>query len=366
MAGFFNQFLSQLAAGDQIKDYQHAARTFVDGLYRLSPKIGTMYHVFIDLNPMVAQTDQNSQIEIGLLAKNVALPKFSIQTKTLNAYNRKNIVQERVNYDPISFTFHDDSSDIVRDFWYGYYSYYYRDSDHEESLFHQDHKYKPRQEQNWGFTPASSSSTNTPAYINTIRIYSLHQKYFSSYALIRPTITAFGHGQHTAGEYEPMEHQMTVAYEAVRYETGAVTAGTVQGWNVMHYDNTPSPLNSIGGGTTSILGPGGLVQGIDSTITNLANGNYVQAALGAARTANNFKNTNIRNVAGAELATLGRNILRGQNPLSPIFVPTAGQINQGISKAINAIPGVGKPTDTNNINSQNNQLPPSNQGITNV
>jgi hypothetical protein len=41
-------------------------------------------------------------------------------------------------------------------------------------------------------------------------------------------------------------------------------------------------------------------------------------------------------------------------------------INQGISKAIGAIPGVGKISNTNNINSQDNQLPPSNQGITNV
>jgi len=362
MAGFFNQFLSQLATGDQIKDYQHAARTFVDGLYRLSPKIGTLYHVFIDINPAVANIDQNSQIETGLMAKSVNLPKFSVQTKTLNAYNRKNIVQERIQYDPISMSFHDDSSDVVRNFWYKYYSYYYRDSDHEESLFHQEHKYKPRQEQSWGYTPTETNGT--PAFINAIRIYSLHQKFFSSYILMRPTIISFQHGQHTAGEYETMEHQMTVAYEAVRYETGPVTNGTVQGWNVIHYDNTPSPLTSLGGGTTSILGPGGLVEGIGDTVTNLANGNYIQAALGAARTTRNFRNTNIRNVAGTELAQLGRNILRGQNPLSPVFVPTAGQINAGISKAVSAIPGLGRITNTNNINGQNNLLPNSNQGTT--
>lgn len=364
MAGFFNQFLQQVGTGDEIKDYQHAARTFVDGLYRLSPKIGTMYHVFIDLNPSVADVDQNSQIEIGLMAKSVNLPKFSIQTKTLNAYNRKNIVQERINYDPINLVFHDDSSDIVRQFWYGYYSHYYRDSDHEESLFHQSHKYKQRQEQTWGYTPKTTQGT--PAYINAIRIYSLHQKSFSSYILMRPTITAFSHGQHIAGEYETMEHQMTVAYEAVRYETGPVTNGTVQGWNVIHYDNTPSPLNSLGGGTTSILGPGGLIEGLGDTATNLANGNFIQAALGAARTAKNFKNTNIRNVASAELQQLGKNILRGQNPLSTVFVPTVGQINNGISAAVSAIPGLGKVTNVNNINGQNNQLPPSNQGTTNV
>ena len=146
-------------------------------------------------NSEVARTDQNSQIELGMMAKSVTLPRFSVSTKTLNAYNRKNIAQEKINYDPLSITFHDDSADVVRKFWYGYYSYYYRDSDHQLAIYDQDHKYKKRQQQNWGFSPQSSNGT--PAYINAIRIYSLHQKSFSSYILIRPTITSFTHGEHS-------------------------------------------------------------------------------------------------------------------------------------------------------------------------
>ena len=361
MAGFFNQFLKELATGDEIHDWQHASRTFIDGLYRLSPKIGTVYHVFMDLNPVVSQVDQNSQIEIGMMAKSVALPRFSVTTKTYNAYNRKNIAQEKINYDPLTISFHDDSADVVRDFWYGYYSYYYRDADHQETMYNQEHKYKKRQEQNWGFTPLTSQGT--PNYINAIRIYSLHQKAFSSYTLIRPTITSFQHGQHQAGEYTPMENTMTVAYEAVQYATGAVSNGTVIGFNTIHYDHSPSPLTSLGGGTTSILGPGGLVEGASDVITNLQNGNFLGAALGGFRTANNFKNTNLKTVAGAELAQLGKNILSGQNPLSSVFVPTAGSINQGIAKAVNGLPGGSIGT---NMNSQNAQIPSSNQGITGV
>jgi hypothetical protein len=130
-----------------------------------------------------------------------------------------------------------------------------------------------------------------------------------------------------------MEHQMTVAYEAVQYETGAVTNGTVQGFAEIHYDQTPSPLSSIGGGTTSILGPGGLVDGVSDSITNLANGNIFAAALGAYRTSKNFKKTSIKDVAKSEIAQTGRNILRGQNPLSTIFVPTSSSIKEGLSRA---------------------------------
>ena len=356
MAGFFNQFLKQVATGDEIHDWQHASRTFVDSLYRLSPKIGTVYHVFIDLNPTIAEVDQNSQIEIGLMAKSVALPKFSVQTKIYNAYNRKNIAQERINYDPLSITFHDDSADVVRNFWYGYYAYYYRDADHNEAMYGQEHKYKKRQEQGWGFTPLSN--TGTPNYINAIRIYSLHQKSFSSYTLLRPIIQSFQHGQHTAGDYVPMEHTMTVAYEAVQYATGAVSNGTVLGFNVIHYDNSPSPLSPVGGGTNSILGPGGLVDGASDFVTNLQNGNFVGAALGGARTVSNFKNTNFKSAGIAEIGQITRDILRGQNPLSTVFVPTGASINEGLAKA-----GVGTPgLEGTNMNSQNAQNHSSNQG----
>lgn len=333
MSNFFSQFVNQLGTGDNIKDYQHAQRTFIDGLYRLSPKQKFLFHVFVDLNPNVAQLDQNQQIEIGLMAKSAQLPKFTVQNKVLNAYNRKNIVQERIQYDPVIITFHDDSADVVREFWYNYYSYYYRDSDHVETMYHAPHKYAERQQQSWGYSPLSTKDTH---YINSIRIYSLHQKSFSSYILINPTITAFQHGDHA---YEDgagiMEHSMTLQYEAVQYETGPVSNGTVLGWNVIHYDNSPSPLSPIGGGTRSILGPGGLVQSAGDVITNLNNGNFLGAGLIGLRSYNNFKNSNLKQVAGQELLQVGRNILRGQNPLSTVYFPTAGSITEGISKASN-------------------------------
>lgn len=360
LSGVANSFVSQLATGDEIHDWQHASRTFIDSLYRLSPKIGTVYHVFIDLNPTIASIDQSNQIEIGLMAKSVQLPKFSIQSKTLNAYNRKNIVQERINYDPLSIVFHDDSADVVRDFWYGYYSYYYRDADHQEAIYESEHKYKKRQEQNWGFSPNPGSVVGTPGYINSIRVYSLHQKIFSSYQLMRPTITSFQHGQHVSGDYTPMEHTMTVAYEAVKYAAGTVSNGTVLGFNVIHYDNTPSPLSSLGGGTTSVLGPGGLIQGLTGVVKNLEDGNFLGAALGGLRTAQNFKNTSLKGIASTELQTAAKNILRGQNPLSTIFVPTASTVNQGLGRSVYSTPGY---FPGNNLNAQNTQLPSSNQGI---
>ena len=329
MAGLFSNFFQQALTGPNLRDYRHGQRTFVDSLYRLSPKYTHLFHVYFDLNPSVASVTQNEQIEIGMMAKTADLPKFSITQKTYNAYNRKNIAQDKINYDPVRFTLHDDSADVVRNFWYDYYSYYYRDADYSEEMYRMQHKYSLRQQKGWGFSPKADSP-----YLTAIRIYSLHQKQFSAYNLINPIITDFAHGQHQQGSNDVMQHEMTIAYEAVQYAYGTVSNGTVQGFNVMHYDNTPSPLSSLGGGTRSILGPGGLVDTIGGTLTNLNQGNYLGAAFTALRGAQSWKGADLKEIATGEALQVGQNILRGSNPTSQFFVPTASSVNASQSRAI--------------------------------
>jgi hypothetical protein len=355
MAGIsFNSFLSQIATGDTVKDYQHASKLFVDGLYRLSPKYTFLFHVYIDVNPVAASLIQgynsDENIELGMLAKSAQLPKFNIKNKTYNAYNRKNIVQDSINYEPITITFHDDSADIVTGFWGNYYTYYYRDGDYQESAYLQSHKYTQRQFRDWGFSPVGEEP-----FLSSIRIYSLHQKYFTAYTLLNPMITSFRHGEHQYGQNETMQHEMTVAYEGIHYMTGAVADGTVKGFNVIHYDNVPSPLSPYGGGTKSLLGPGGLMNAAGSALTNLSNGNFLAAAVIGARAANNFNNVNLSTIANAEFSQIGMNILKGQNQQATIFAPTASSIASSVTQAVfpspkqmNIAPGA-----VININNQN-------------
>ena len=51
----FGDILQSIAPNRNIRDYQHAARTFIDGLYRLSPKLNNLFHVFIDVNQNIFQ-----------------------------------------------------------------------------------------------------------------------------------------------------------------------------------------------------------------------------------------------------------------------------------------------------------------------
>jgi len=48
-----------------------------------------------------------------LVAKSCELPRFSIETQVVNAYNHKTIVQTKMNYEPITMTFYDQTNDVA-------------------------------------------------------------------------------------------------------------------------------------------------------------------------------------------------------------------------------------------------------------
>jgi hypothetical protein len=253
-----------------LRDFRHAARIFTDGNFRLSPKYGFLFYVEFDFNPLITQISNQAAQELGMIVKNVSLPKFTVDTKIHNAYNRKNIVQNKINYDPVTITFHDDQSDNVRQFWYDYYSYFYRDPDYADATYSAPHKYQSRPSFDWGYTPrpavgyASSLSVQPYQYIQAIRIYSLYQQQFSEYELVNPVISSFKHGEHSnSNTGEMLQHEMSIQFETVKYQTGYVTDNTVGGFVDLHYDRSQSPNGT---------GPGETAPGNNTTnITDLAN-----------------------------------------------------------------------------------------------
>jgi hypothetical protein len=271
-----NQYLSPAQDGTPvIRDYRHAARIFTDDNFRLSPKYGFLFYVEFDFNPLITNVSNTAARELGMIVKSASLPKFTIDTKTHNAYNRVNIVQNKVKYDPVNIVFHDDQADNVRNFWYDYYSFFFRDSDYADSTYGSPHKYQSRPSFDWGYSPRPTvgyNNANGPQpyqYIQAIRIYSLYQKNFSEYQLINPIITSFKHGDHVNGETSLLQHDMTVQFETVKYLTGYTTTNTVGGYVDLHYDTTPSPLAPAEGPDLVDNGQGGYSRA-SNTITDLA------------------------------------------------------------------------------------------------
>jgi len=178
------------------------------------------------------------------LVKSVALPKFTVDTQTLNSYNRKKIIQKRITYESLTITFHDDSADIVRNFWFDYFNYYYRDSDHPEANYQSPHLYSDsRMSTAWGFSPRVADA---PPYLNCIRVYSLHGGNFSEYVLVNPTIKSFRHGEHNHSPGEILNHEMIVEFETVLYYQGKITLDSVSGFAALHYDLYNGTVNLSG------------------------------------------------------------------------------------------------------------------------
>ena len=136
---FLNGFLDNVASGalspkGNLGDFAHAARMFVDDNQRLAPKVKFLYHVTFNINPkssaVIPQLAQKHMNEIGMLVKSAQLPAFNIQTDVINQYNRKKVVQKRIDYQPVSITFHDDNYGVTTALWEAYYRYYYRDGNY--------------------------------------------------------------------------------------------------------------------------------------------------------------------------------------------------------------------------------------------
>lgn len=355
MSDIFNNFFKQIARGDQIHDFQHAARLFVDNNFRLSPKSNWIYHVYFDINPQLTKIrDKNKLLEHGMLVKAIDLPKFNIQNKTLNEYNRPNIIQTKINYSDINITFHDDMANVIRGLWYDYLTYYYRDLDigysSSSGVVNPVHQapslYSNTQRDllnKFGYSPRSFDSQNEQQFIQAIRIYSLHQKKFSEYTLVNPIISSFSHGSHDSKGSEGLDCSMSVAYETVLYASGYVTTNTVRGFADLHYDKSPSPLTPAGGGTNSIMGPGGILSAVDEVIKDGSAGNFGAAAFKAFRAVEKNKNVDLRGLAKTELTAALTDVLSLKDPRDKFFIPTTGSLTN------NNFPGIQNASGSTNL-----------------
>lgn len=342
MASLYNADLKSIDPGAKTQPYDHATRLFLSDNFRLAPKQSFLYYVCINvdigtinaasiLQSLIAPDGTSSQTlieqyETGLLAKRVELPKFTLGTRTLNAYNRKNIIQTNISYDPINITFHDDAADIVNTFWNDYYTYYYRDSDYNSTLYQLPHKYQPRNREGWGFNPRNNSLR---PFLRNIQIFSLHNRRFTEYLLINPFITSWRHGNHDSSMGDGiMENTMTLAYETVKYRTGYVNPVDVNGFSLLHYDNTPSPIvtgdssvftdaiisGAVNGANKDLSRPDGTGSGVG----------VLGSILNAYKFYNTAKNVDVGGVAKQVIGQVAGQVINGavNGAINNVFFPT--------------------------------------------
>jgi len=292
-----NNFLKGFQDGlPGMKDYQHASRLYVDNNFKLMPKQKFLFHVVFNTDEtlFVDKFNPSERYQLNMLVKACDLPKYNMSMEEKTQYNKKMYTATRIAYEPVNITFHDDHADTVNAFWKKYYEYNIADS----VGMNNDLTISNTKDDYYDFGDARATTKfglDTPKlskkpYLKGIEIFVLHKQRFTSMTLVNPVIGSFSHDNlDQADGAGVMNNTMQILYETVIYKAGIINRNNVPGFATINYDRSPSPLSILGGGTNSIFGPGGIVDGIGSVIRNVQSGNILGAILGASNTYNNAK-----------------------------------------------------------------------------
>jgi hypothetical protein len=325
MSSIFNNFVNSIFGSEgYLRSQQHASRLYRDdGFYNFAPKAGWLYYVVLTINPAPAVSREISSIwtnkyqkMVGILAKSVQMPGFKITTEVLNQYNRKTVVQTKLNYEPVTLQFHDDMANATNDLWKNYYQYYYADGAYESKK----RQYKTRASlgqfngstvnPSFGDTKAGSinykygfNKPHEAPFFNDIEIYQLNRQQYTGIKLINPVITSWQHGELNQSTNQLLESKMTIAYESVEYSSGIIKGNVDIIEN--HYDTVPSP-NRPGGALGAIAG----ASDVFGTISNFSDLTTPLDVLQAGIQISNVAKT-VKNITSDSLKQEGYSIIAG-------------------------------------------------------
>lgn len=371
-------FLKGFTNVNNLRDYAHASKAFTSNGYELAPKTKFLFHVYFNINTseipaLRAVFPSNDITSLSVLVKTVQLPTFSIETETLNQYNRKRVIQKKINYQPVSIDLHDDGGDLSRNLWYNYYAYYYKDPNQRYgdaqptngtignvanppgfSYNNRDIYANNRYINDWGYigeafdqgaagasgNSGSDQSTGKPPFFRDITIYGLNQHKFAAYTLINPVIKEWRGDTYDYSQGSGiMQNTMVIEYETVKFYSGAIGNSrpdtNVKGFgDPSVYDNVRSPL-ARPGSTASVLGQGGLLDTGIGIVQDLQSGSLagIIGAVQKAGTAyNTFKGKNLRSIVNEEANAAVKQVIKtslpgavrqAQNSKGGFFFPTA-------------------------------------------
>ena len=342
-----------------MKDYRHASRLYIDDNFKLMPKQKFLFHVVFNLDESLFETafTSNEQYQLNMLVKAADLPRYGYNVEEKIQYNKKMYTATRIQYEPVNITFHDDHADTVNAFWKKYYEYTIADgvsmnSDLQISNTKDDY-YKTAYIGSTNKYGLDTPKQRQKPYLKGIEIFVLHKQRFTSMTLVNPVIGSFAHDTlDQADGTGIMQNTMQIFYETVLYKSGIVNVNNVPGFATINYDKEPSPLTVLGGGTNSIFGPGGVVDGIGSVIKNVQSGNILGAILSASNTYNNAKKIKKKDVKEELKGIAKEGVLEVGKQAGTITNPVA-QFSVGAAVAAGAVIATARGTADNTNQSDN-------------
>lgn len=369
MASFLNGFLDNVASGalnpkGNLGDFQHAARLYVDDNMRLAPKPKFLFHVSFNINreasKVIPQLAEKHLTELGMLVKNVQLPAYNIQTDVKHQYNKKRVVQKRIDYQPVTIQFHDDNYGVTTAMWEAYYRYYFRDGNYaavgpaggvQDTLReYANNKKSFTNEYATGITFSEKqyrygmdNDISVP-FFSSIQISQLSRKRYTTMTLVNPIISQWQHDTMDNSVSDPVTNQMTIEYETVHYSRGPINGSTPKGFGTEHYDKTPSPNSLAGGGAESLLGVGGVLAGgfgvLDDITSGKANFGTVLQAANTLKNAGGLSLNSVKGeLIGAGLGAIGQASGVDVSGVAGVAFPKGGSGGLGTIAAAAALVG---------------------------
>jgi len=367
-----NNFLKGFQDGlPGMKDYRHASRLYIDDNYKLMPKQKFLFHVVFNTDETLFYNgfNQSERYQLNMLVKNCDLPRYNMSMEEKTQYNKKMYAATRIAYEPVNITFHDDHADTVNAFWKKYYEYNIADSVAMNSDLQiaatKDDAYDGINQKRLTKFGMDTPKVRKKPYLKGIEIFVLHKQRFTSMTLVNPVIGSFSHDNlDQADGAGIMANTMQILYETVIYKSGIINRNSVPGFATINYDKEPSPLTVLGGGTNSIFGPGGVVDGIGSVIRNYNEGNILGAILAASNTYNNAKKIKKQDAKEELKGIAKKGVLEVAKEAGTVTNPV-GSFNVGAAVAAGAIIASAKGTNDNKSNNDTRVITNANQDYTN-
>jgi len=230
------------------------------------PKLKFEHFIRFNLSDPVKYNTQ----PIAALVKTADYPSMNIETATINQYNKKRVIQKRIDFDKINIVIHDVADGKTLDFWKRYYNYYYKDG---ADANHKDMFKKNSNEKNQGaklpqsknvieainpefYTRHGLNAVDAP-FFESIELFYSRGKLYDKVILIKPKIAAF---RHDSINYEDgtsiMQLSFTLEYENVIYgETRLFNDATAKR-DVPSRLKTNMPARSPDNGNPLLVGQG--------------------------------------------------------------------------------------------------------------
>ena len=280
----------------------------------------------------------NTKTGIVFQVKVIDKPKFNIRTETLLQYNKKRVIQTRIDYNPMTIQFHDDIGDKVLKFWEEYYKFYYGDINQASSTSWSDDivsiNFNEGNGHGWGYKGnVAQGNANRMHYLDRIELIQFYGSLKTTMTFVHPKISSFDHDSSDyADGATGTGITMQFDYEGVLYKTGEDMSES----DFEQFGFDEANFREIPAIEAKTVGGAGRIQGAFSGIQNSRNliPTRNQGSFGAAAITNRIISESVSRVSAGTRTLSGTGISFGTGAL--------GRFSGNVTNLVTAVSLAGK------------------------